>query len=106
MALGYTSYLLALLAEGWAASVSAVFGAEKAYFDAWSTVRRSAPGDSPYRAFVDNWSSDSFGAWVDDVTALPDRTVRRPDPAATRSFRRVVRFERRFWDAVLVGDHW
>lgn len=104
--LGYTSYLLALLSEGWAAGVAALFGAERAYFDAWSTVRRSAPAASPYRQFIDNWSSDSFGAWVEDVTALLDRTVQRGDRSATQAFGRVLRFERRFWDAALAGDGW
>jgi thiaminase/transcriptional activator TenA len=103
--LGYTSYLGALPADGWAHAVTALFGAEKAYFDAWSAVRRSADTGSPWWSFVDNWSSDAFGAWVDDVAALVDRTV--PDAAAVQAtFARVIRFEVRFWDAVEAGDAW
>jgi thiaminase len=105
IALGYTSYLLAIPSDGWAHAITALFGAEKAYFDAWSTVRPSADTTRPSWAFVDNWSSPEFGAWVDAVGALLDRTV--PDPEPVRStFERVVRFEVRFWDAVASGDAW
>lgn len=103
--LGYTSFLLAVPHDGWAHAVTALFGAEKAYFDAWSAVRHGADTSSPWSSFVDNWSSPAFGAWVDDVAALVDRTV--PDARAVqRTFARVVRFEKRFWDAVEACDTW
>jgi thiaminase/transcriptional activator TenA len=103
--LGYTSYLLAVASDGWPNAVTALFGAEKAYFDAWTAVRRTADTSSPWWGFVDNWSSPAFGAWVDDVAALVDRTVPDPTPVR-RTFERVVRFEVRFWDAVEAGDGW
>jgi thiaminase/transcriptional activator TenA len=103
--LGYTSYLLAVPSDGWANAVTALFGAEKAYFDAWSAVRMSADTSSPWWEFVDNWSTPAFGAWVDDVAALLDRTVHDPTPVR-RTFERVVRFEVRFWDAMETGDGW
>lgn len=104
--LGYTSYLRALPAEGWQPAVAGLFGAEKAYVDAWSAVRSSVPPSSPYGGFVDNWSSPSFLAWVEDVAALLDRTTPTPDAAVRRAFSRVVRFEVAFWDAVYAGDDW
>jgi len=101
--LGYTSYLLASPADGWDAAVTVLFGAEKAYFDAWSTVRAGADPSSPYWRFVDNWSSPAFGEWVDGIGGLVD-ALARPDH---RSFRRVVRFELAFWDAVHSGaERW
>jgi thiaminase/transcriptional activator TenA len=101
--LGYTSYLLASTADGWATAVTVLYGAEKAYFDAWSTVRGATDTSaSPYARFIDNWSSPAFGAWVDEVAALVDAL-----PAADHAtFERVVRFEVRFWDAVLAGEAW
>ena len=99
--LGYTSFLLASTADGWQTALTVLYGAEKAYFDAWSAVRRRAEASSPYWPFIDNWSSPAFGAWVDDVAALVERTGR--DDAA---FERVVRFELRFWDAVHRGETW
>jgi thiaminase/transcriptional activator TenA len=97
--LGYTSFLLASPAGGWATALTALFGAEKAYFDAWSTVRASADRSSPYWTFVDNWSSPAFGAWVDGVASLVDEL---PGPDH-RTFGRVVRFELAFWDDVAGG---
>ena len=94
--LGYTSYLMASPADGWDTALTVLFGAEKAYFDAWSTVRAGADPSSPYWRFVDNWSSPAFGEWVDGVAGLVD-DLTRPDH---RTFRRVVRFELSFWDGV------
>ena len=94
--LGYTAYLMASTADGWPTSLTVLFGAEKAYFDAWSSVRSRTDPMSPYWRFVDNWSSPAFGAWVDDVASLVDEL---PEPDH-RTFARVVRFERAFWDDV------
>jgi thiaminase len=94
--LGYTAYLMASTADGWPTALTALFGAEKAYFDAWSAVRSSTDPSSPYWRFVDNWSSPAFGAWVDEVASLVDEL---PEPDH-RTFSRVVRFERAFWDGV------
>lgn len=102
--LGYTSFLLAAPADGWPVALAVLFGAEKAYFDAWSVVRAKAERSSPYWSFIDNWSSPAFGAWVDDLAALVDRLA--PDPAVDRALERVVRFELRFWDAVHRGEAW
>lgn len=99
--LGYTSYLLASVDDGWPVALTVLYGAEKAYFDAWSAVRARAETSSPYWAFIDNWSSPAFGAWVDDLAALlPAGGV---EPV---TFERVVRFELRFWDAVHRGEGW
>lgn len=102
--LGYTSFLLAAPADGWPVALTVLYGAEKAYFDAWSVVRATAERSSPYWSFIDNWSSPAFGAWVDDLAALVDRLA--PDPAVDRALERVVRFELRFWDAVHRGEAW
>ncbi|MDQ3147431.1 MAG: transcriptional regulator [Actinomycetota bacterium] len=102
--LGYTSYLQAAPVEGWPVALTALFGAEKAYFDAWSAVRDRGRADSPYRPFVDNWSSPAFGDWVDEVGGLVDRLA--PAPELELTLGRVVRFELRFWDAVHVGETW
>ena len=102
--LGYTSFLLAAPADGWPVAVVALFGAEKAYVDAWSAVRARAEASSAYWPFIDNWSSAAFHAWVDDVAGLVDAL--RLDDAVLRTFGRVVRFELRFWDAVHAGERW
>lgn len=102
--LGYTSYLLAAPADGWPVALTVLYGAEKAYFDAWSEVRSGARAMSPHWPFVDNWSSPEFGVWVADLGALVDRLD--PTPVVALAFDRVVRFELRFWDAVHRGETW
>jgi thiaminase len=102
--LGYTSFLLAAPADGWPVALAILYGAEKAYFDAWSVVRTQSEASSPYWLFIDNWSSPAFGAWVDDLAQL--MATLAPDPEVDRALERVVRFELRFWDAVHRGEGW
>jgi len=105
--LGYTSYLQASLADGWPAAVAVLYGAEKAYYDAWAAVRAVARGASPYWPFIDNWSSDAFAGWVAAVARLLDAAAPNgPTPAMCTAFDRVVRLELRFWDAVHNGETW
>jgi thiaminase len=107
IALGYTAFLRASLQDGYPVALAVLYGAEKAYFDAWSAVRASASRDSEYWPFVDNWSSPAFGHWVASVAGLLDEIAPHgPTPAMRASFDRVVRFEIRFWSAVHTGDTW
>jgi thiaminase len=102
--LGYTSFLAASADDGWPVAVTVLYGAELAYFEAWSAVRASASAHhSPYWPFIDNWSSPAFGQWVASLAALLPEPV---TPAMSRAFDRVVRFEARFWDAVYAGESW
>lgn len=105
--LGYTAYCQAAPAEGFAAGLTVLYGAEAAYYDAWASVRERAGEGSPYRPFIDNWSSEAFRGYVDDLAALLDRvTAGVPDETCHRGFTRVIRFELRFWDAVHAGEAW
>ena len=99
--LGYSAFLIASLADGWATAVTILYGAEKAYSDAWTAVRAKAAADSPHWSFIDNWSSPAFAAWVDRIGELVDVLPSHEWPAAHVAFRRVVRFESAFWDSVL-----
>ncbi|MDQ1702689.1 MAG: formylaminopyrimidine deformylase / aminopyrimidine aminohydrolase, partial [Frankiaceae bacterium] len=98
--LGYSSYLLSSLLDGWPTALAVLYGAEKAYVDAWTAVRAQASTESAYWSFIDNWSSARFGEWVEGVGRLVDGIPAAGRPAAHLAFRRVVRFERAFWDAV------
>jgi thiaminase/transcriptional activator TenA len=101
--LGYTSFLLAAADDPWPVAVTVLYGAERAYFDAWSAVRAGADSSSPYWRFIDNWSSPEFGAWVEQVAGLLPTT---PTAEMHAAFGRVVRFELRFWDAVFARETW
>lgn len=101
--LGYTSFVAASAEDGWPVALTVLYGAELAYFEAWSAVRARADTSSPYWPFIDNWSSPAFGEWVKAISSL------LPTPATPEmalAFDRVVRFELRFWDAVFSGETW
>ena len=99
---GYASFLIASLADGWPTALTVLYGAEKAYSDAWTAVRATAATDSPYWSFIDNWSSAAFAAWVDQIGVLVDELPASEHVGAHTAFRRVVRFEQAFWDSVLL----
>jgi thiaminase len=105
--LGYTSFLQASLQDGYAVALAILYGAEKAYYDAWSAVRATASRTSDYWPFVDNWSSDAFAGWVAAVARLLDpASPDAPTPAMVTAFDRVVRFELLFWTAVHEAETW
>lgn len=105
--LGYTSYVRATPGDGFITGLTVLYGAEKAYLDAWTAVRDRAAADSPYRRFIENWSSPEFSGYVTALAALLDRLAGDGlSGPARHAFRRVVRFELRFWDAVHAGERW
>jgi thiaminase len=106
--LGYTAFIQAAPADGAVTAWAVLYGAEKAYHDAWLAVRATAEESSPYWGFIDNWSSAAFGEYVTAIGRILDRLAEpgRLDAGASNAFTRVVRFELRFWDAVHAGERW
>ncbi|TWD80089.1 thiaminase/transcriptional activator TenA [Kribbella amoyensis] len=96
--LGYSSYLLASVHAGWPVGITVLYAVEKAYYDAWASVRDTTGPDTPYAGFVANWSSPEFAAYVEQLAGLVDRE--QPAAELTLAFDRVVRFELAFWDLV------
>ena len=96
--LGYSSYLLASVREGWPVGITVLYAVEKAYYDAWASVRDTTGPDTQYAGFIANWSSPEFSAYVDRLGALVDREE-LTEPMVL-AFDRVVRFELAFWDLV------
>ncbi|MGC4937380.1 transcriptional regulator [Kribbella sp. DT2] len=95
---GYSSYLLGTVREGWPVAITVLYAVEKAYYAAWASVRDTTGPDTPYAGFIANWSSPEFSAYVDQLAALVDRET--PTPSMELGFDRVVRFELAFWDLV------
>jgi thiaminase/transcriptional activator TenA len=96
--LGYSSYLFASVQEGWAVGITVLYAVEKAYYDAWASVRDTTDAATQYAGFIANWSSPEFAAYVEELGGLVDREELTPE--LTRAFDRVVRFELAFWDLV------
>jgi thiaminase/transcriptional activator TenA len=95
---GYSSYLLSTVREGWPVAITVLYAVEKAYYDAWASVRDTTGPDTPYAGFIANWSSPDFAAYVEQLAALVDREALTP--SMQLGFDRVVRFELAFWDLV------
>ncbi len=95
---GYSAYLLSTVREGWPVAIAVLYAVEKAYYDAWASVRDTTGPDTQYAGFIANWSSPEFAAYVEQLAALVDRED------LTRAMQlgvdRVARFEIAFWDLV------
>lgn len=96
--LGYSSYLFTSVGEGWPVGITVLYAVEKAYCDAWVSVRDTTGAETQYAGFIANWSSPAFSAYVEQLAALVDREPLTP--AMTLAFDRVLRFELAFWDLV------
>ncbi|MFC4602357.1 hypothetical protein [Rhodococcus kronopolitis] len=96
----YTGFMLASLHDGYEVASAVLYGVEKAYLDAWTTVReRAAAADSRYREFIDNWAAAPFAEYVADLgELLGDGAPTAPQRVA---FGRVAGFEVQFWDALV-----
>jgi thiaminase/transcriptional activator TenA len=105
--LGYTSYLLASLHDGFDVALAALYATAKARLDAWTAVSVAADATSPYRHFLDAWSSPAYAGWVAAVDDLLGRAaVNGPTGEMYSAFGRVTRFEIDLWDAIHTGEGW
>ncbi len=106
--LGYASFLLATAATGsLGEALAALWGAEKAYYDAWSTVRQVVGLAGPYARWIENWTSPQFAAWVEWLgTQLVRCSSTGEYPAIRRVFLATARYEYLFWDMVYTGMTW
>ncbi|GBD17688.1 Aminopyrimidine aminohydrolase [bacterium HR27] len=106
--LGYASYLLATAATGsLAEALTVLWGAEKAYYDAWSSVRNTLGLAEPYARWIENWTSPQFAAWVDWLgQQLLRRVTESERPVIRAAFFATARYEYLFWDMVYTRAGW
>jgi thiaminase len=108
--LGYTSYLLCQALDGLLEGLTGLYAAERAYLDTWTAVAARSPAGSPYRDWIDNWTSEAFRAFVADLGGELDALAGSPSPAVAERLGRVftgaVRFELAFWEMCWRGQAW
>jgi thiaminase len=108
--LGYTSYLLCAAYDGVLEGLTALYAAERAYLDTWTTVAERSPADSAYHAWIQNWSGQPFRAFVSDLGRGLDELAGAPSPALARRlgvlFAQAARFELAFWEMCWNGLAW
>jgi thiaminase len=108
--LGYTSYLRCAAFDGAVEGLTALYAAERAYLDTWTAVAERSPADSPYHAWIQNWTGEAFRAFVGDLGRGLDELAGAPSPALTERlgvlFTRAARFELAFWEMCRSGQAW
>jgi thiaminase len=108
--LGYTSYLRCAAYDGVLEGLTALYAAERAYLDTWTAVAERSPGDSPYDAWIQNWSGEAFRAFVSALGRELDQLAGAPSPALAHRlgvlFARAARFELAFWEMCWSGQAW
>ncbi len=108
------AYIQFMIATAHSASFEEAFTllycAEKAYFDCWSSVRRTLPDTSPWGDFVDRWSNESFAAWIKWLEGEIDKLLEQASESLTErmgeTFLTTTRYEYLFWDMALRGESW
>jgi thiaminase len=108
--LGYTSYLRCAAHDGVLEGLTALYAAERAYLDTWTTVATRSPADSTYHAWIQNWSAAPFRAVVSALGRDLDELAGAPSPALAGRlgvlFTGAVRFELAFWEMCWSGQAW
>ena len=104
---GLAAYLQAQVTRGYEVSLTALYAAEKVYFDTWSVISPSANQSTPYWRLVEYWSSPTYAPWIASLDRLLDAAAADgPSPEMRRVFEWVARWELLFWDGLLLGDTW
>jgi thiaminase/transcriptional activator TenA len=110
LCLGYTSYLRCAAYDGALEGLTALYAAERAYLDTWTTVAKLSPADSPYHPWIRNWSGEPFRAFVTALGHDLDELAGTPSPALAGRlgmlFTGAARFELAFWEMCWSGQAW
>ena len=108
--LGYSSYLRCAAYDGVLEGLTALYAAERAYLDTWTAVAERSPADSPYHAWIQNWTGEPFRAFVTSLGRGLDELAGAPSPALAQRlgvlFARAARFELAFWEMCWSGQAW
>ncbi|MDR3537035.1 MAG: TenA family protein [Acetobacteraceae bacterium] len=109
--LGYTSYLLAVgYQDPWEVLVAALLPCFWLYWDVGCAITRTAAADNPYRAWIDTYADEGFGAAVQAVIGVTDAAAAGTTPAIRErmmtAFIRSSQWEWLFWDGAYRQRGW
>ena len=108
--LGYTSYLRCAAFDGTLEGLTALYAAERAYLDTWTTVAKLSPADSTYHAWIQNWTGEPFRGFVSALGRGLDELAGAPSPTLAHRlgvvFTGAARFELAFWEMCWSGQAW
>jgi thiaminase len=108
--LGYTCFLRCAADDGALEGLTALYAAERAYLDTWTTVAKLSPADSTYHAWIQNWSGEPFRGFVSALGRGLDELAGAPSPTLAHRlgvvFTGAARFELAFWEMCWSGQAW
>ncbi len=109
--LGYTSFLVATAYhEPWEVLVAALLPCFWVYWDVGTAISQHATADNPYRAWIDTYADEGFGAAVRTVIGITDRAASGTTPAVVgrmmTAFIRSTQYEWLFWDSAYQRRGW
>ena len=109
--LGYTSFLLATAYhEPWEVLVAALLPCFWIYWDVGNTIAQHAAADNPYRAWIDTYSDEAFGAAVRTVIGIADRAATGATAIVRdrmmSAFVKSSQYEWLFWDGAYQQRGW
>jgi thiaminase (transcriptional activator TenA) len=109
--LGYTSFLLATAYhEPWEVLVAALLPCFWLYWDVGNAISRTAAPDNPYRAWIDTYADEAFGAAVRAVIAITDQAADEASVSVMarmmKAFVRSCQYEWLFWDGAYRQRGW
>lgn len=107
----YTDFLTAAAYEQpFAVAVAAVLPCFWIYWDVGQAINGAAAPDNPFRAWIDTYADDEFGAAVKQVIALTDdagaQATGAERDAMLHAFRLSTEYEYLFWDAAYRQTDW
>ncbi len=109
--LGYTSFLLATAYhEPWEVLVAALLPCFWLYWDVGNAITRVAAPDNPYRAWIDTYADEGFGAAVKAVIGVTNTAADAASPTVRArmmtAFVRCCQYEWLFWDGAYRQRGW
>lgn len=109
--LGYTSFLLATAYhDPWEVLVAALLPCFWVYWDVGSAISKRAAATNPYRAWIDTYADEGFGAAVRAIIGITDRAASGATPVVVRrmtaAFIRSTQYEWLFWDSAYQQRGW
>jgi len=109
--LGYTSFLMAMAYhEPWEILLAALLPCFWIYWDVGTDISRHAAPDNPYRAWIDTYADEGFGAAVRAVIGITDTAAAAATDAVRArmmtAFIRSTQYEYMFWDGAYQQRGW
>jgi thiaminase/transcriptional activator TenA len=109
--LSYTSFLMATAYhEPYEVLLAALLPCFWIYWDVGNAIARTAAADNPYRAWIDTYADEGFGAAVKAVIAATDLAAEATTEAVRErmllAFTRSTQYEYLFWDGAYQQRGW